>query len=103
MCLVTQSCSTLCDPIDCSLTGSFVHGNSLGKSTGVGFHALLQGIFPTQRLNLGLLHCRQILYCLSHQETPRILQWVDYPFSSGSTQPRNQTRVSCIAGGFFTR
>ena len=40
----------------------------LGKNTGVGCHALLQGIFPTQRLNLGLPHCRQILYCLSHQE-----------------------------------
>ena len=41
--------------------------DSLGKKTGVGCHALLQGIFPTQGLNPGLLHCRQILYCLSHQ------------------------------------
>ena len=32
----------------------------------------------------------------------RILEWVAFPFSSGSSQPRNQTRVSCIAGGFFT-
>ena len=37
-----------------------------GKNTGVGCHVLLQGIFPTQGLNLGLLHCRQMLYCLSH-------------------------------------
>ena len=39
-----------------------------GKNPGVGSHALLQGIFPTQRPNPGLPHCRQILYCLSHQE-----------------------------------
>ena len=44
--------------------------NSLGKNTGVGCHSLLQGIFPTQGSNLGLLHCRWILYCLNHQETP---------------------------------
>ena len=43
--------------------------NSPGKNTGVGSHSLLQGIFPTQGLNLDLLCCRQILYCLSHQES----------------------------------
>ena len=63
--------------------------------------SLLQGIFPTQGSNLGLPHCRQILYQLSHKGSPRILEWVAYPFSSGSSRPRNQTRVSCIAGGFF--
>ena len=41
------------------------------KNTGVGSHSLLQGIFPTQGSNLGLLHCRQILYCLSHQGRPK--------------------------------
>jgi len=50
----------------------------------------------------GLPHCRQILYQLSHKGSPGILEWVAYPFSSGSSQPRNQTGVSCIAGGFFT-
>ena len=44
--------------------------NSAGKNTRVGSHSLLQGIFPTQGLNLGLLHCRQILHHLSHQESP---------------------------------
>ena len=44
--------------------------NSPGKNTEVGCHSLLQGIFLTQRLNLGLLYCRQILYCLSHQGSP---------------------------------
>ena len=51
-----QSYLTLCDPMDCSLPGSSVHGDSPGKNTGVGCHALLQGIFPTQGLNLGLFH-----------------------------------------------
>ena len=62
----------------------------------------LQGIFPTQGSNPGLLHCRKILYQLSHKGSPRILERVAYPFSSGSSCPRNQTRVSCLAGGFFT-
>ena len=64
--------------------------------------SLLQGIFPTQGSSPGLLHCRQNLYQLSHQGRPRILEWVGYPFSSRSSWPRNQTRISCIAGGFFT-
>ena len=54
VCLVTQLCPTLCDPMDYSPPGSSVHGDSPGKNTGVGCHALLQGIFPTQRLNPGL-------------------------------------------------
>ena len=61
--LVAQSCPTLCDPMACSPPGSSVHGDSPGMSTGVGCHALLQGI---------------------------------------SSQPRDQTKVSCIASGFFT-
>ena len=73
-----------------------------GPNTGVGSHSILQGIFPTQRLNPGLLHCRWILYQLSHKGSPRILEWVAYPFSSRSSQPRSQNRVSCIAGRFFT-
>ena len=60
--LVAQSCLTLCDPTDCSLPGSYVHG-------------ILQS---------------------------RILEWVAIPFSRGSSQPRNQTWVSCVAGRFFT-
>ena len=65
----------LCDPMNYSPPGS-VHGDSPGKNTGVGCNALLQGIFPTQGLNPGLLHCRWILYHLSHQESLRILEWV---------------------------
>ena len=58
--LVAQSCLTLCYPLDCSPPGSSVHGDSPGKNTGVSYHALHQGIFPTQRSNPGLPHCRWI-------------------------------------------
>ena len=67
--------------MDCILPDSSVHGDSQGKNTGVGWHALLQGI-----------------YQLNHQGSPLILEWVAYLFSRGSSW----TRVSCIAGKFFT-
>ena len=59
--LVAQLCLTLCDPMNCSPQGSSFHGGSPGKNTGVGCHALLQGIFSTQESNPGLPHCRWIL------------------------------------------
>ena len=65
--LVTQSCPTLCDPMDCSPPG-FCPWNSPGKNTGVDCHPLLQRKFQTQGLNPGLLHCRQILYRSSYRE-----------------------------------
>ena len=80
----------------------YIPWNSPGENTGVGSLSPLQGIFPTQGSNPGLLHCRWILYHLSHWGTPRILEWVAYPLSSRSSRPRNQTGVSCIAGRFFT-
>ena len=82
--------------------GLYSAWNSPGQNTGVGSLSLLQGIFPTQGSNSGLPHCGQILYQLSHQGSPRILEWVAYPFSRRSSWPRNHTRVSCIAGRFFT-
>ena len=82
--------------------GQYSLWNSPGQNTGVGSLSLLQGIFPAQGLNPGLPSCRCILYQLSHKGIPRLLEWVAYPFSSGSSQPRNWTRVSCIAGGLFT-
>ena len=59
-------CPTLCDPVACSPPGSSVHGESPGKNSAVGGHALLQGIFLMQGAKPGLLHRRQILHCLSH-------------------------------------
>ena len=64
-----QSCPTLCNPVDCSPPGPW---DFPGKNTGVVCHFLLQGIFPIQGSNPGLLHCRQILYHLSHQGSPYI-------------------------------
>ena len=69
---IVQSCSTL--PWD-----------SLGQNTGVGCHSLPQGIFPTQGSNPGLPYGKWILYHLSHQGSPRILECVAYPFSRGSS------------------
>ena len=71
LCLVAQWCLTPCSPLDCSLPGSSVHGNSSGKNIEGDCHALLQGIFPTQKSNLHLPHCWQILYCLCHQGSPK--------------------------------
>ena len=104
---VTQSCPTLCDPMDCIVHGilqarilewvafPFFRGSSQPRDrTGV---SCIAG-----RSNPGLPHCRQILYELSHKGSPSILEWVAYPFSRGSSQPRNRTGVSCIASRFFT-
>ena len=77
-------------------------GDSPGKNTGVGYHALLQGILPTQGSTPGFPRCRKILYHLSHQVSPRILEWVAYPFSSRYSWPRNWTGVFCTADVFFT-
>ena len=71
LCLVTQLCPTLHDPMDSGQPGCSVYGDFPRKNTGVDCHMLLQGIFPTQGPNPGLPHCKQILYCLSHQENPK--------------------------------
>ena len=61
------SCKTLCDPMDYSPARLLCPRNSPVKSTRADCHTLLQGIFPTQRWNTSLLHCRQSLYHLSPQ------------------------------------
>ena len=105
LCCAVLSHSVVSDP-------SWPHGlkptrllcpwNSPGKNAGIGCRALLQGIFPTEGSNPGLQHCRQILYQLRHKGSPRILDWLAYPFSRRGIFPtQDQTRVSCIAGRFF--
>ena len=119
----SESCSVLSNSLRSQ--GLYSPWNSPGQNTGAGCRSLLQGIFPTQRLNPGLLHCRQILYHLSYMEDPkvaqscptlcntmgyrvhgtlqaRILEWVAIPFSRGSSQPRDPAQVSRIAGRFLT-
>ena len=73
--------SASCDPMD-----YIVHEIlPSSQNTGVGSLSLLQGIFQTQGSNPGLLHCKRILYQLRYKGSPRILEWVAYPFSSGSS------------------
>ena len=67
--------------------GLYSPWNSPGQNTGVGSLSSFQGIFPTQGLNHGLSHFRQIFYQLSHKGSPKLLEWVAYPFSRGSSQP----------------
>ena len=72
-CLVSQSCQTLCDSMDCH-PGSSVHGDSSGKDTGVGCHVLLQGIFLTQPWVTGVRISyigRQVLYHLAPPGKPQ--------------------------------
>ena len=77
MCLVTQSCPTL-QPHVLGTTRLLCPWDSPGKNTGVGCHALLQGIFLPQGSNQGLLHCRQILNQLSYQGSPHIVYRIDF-------------------------
>ena len=99
--LVPESGSASVVSDSLQLDGLYSPWNSPGQSARMGTCSLLQGIFPTQGSNPGLPRCRQILYHLSHKGSPRLLKWVAYLFSSGSSRPRNQTGVSCVAGGFF--
>ena len=82
--------------------GLYSPWNSPDQNTGVSNLSLLQGILPTQGSNPGLPHCRRF-YQLSHKGSPRILEWVAYPFSSRSSLPRNLTGVPALqVDGFFT-
>ena len=74
--LVTQSCPRLCDPHELQPPRLLCPWTSPGKNTGGGCHFLLQGIFLTQGLNPSLLHCRQILYHLNHQRSPKALSFI---------------------------
>ena len=77
LCLVAQSCPTLCDPVGCSPPGSSVPGDSPGKSTGVGSHALFLVIFPTQGSNPGLSDSLPS----EPPGKPKNIGWVAYPLS----------------------
>ena len=94
---VVQSCLTLCYPMDCT-----VHGTPQARILEWVASSFSRGSSQRRGSNPGFLHCRQVIYKLSHRGSPRILQWVAYPFSSGSSRPRNWTGVSCTAGRVFT-
>ena len=90
---VCESGSVVSDSLQ--LRGLYSPWNSLGQNIGVGSPSLLQGIFPTQGSN-GLLHCRWILYHLSHQGSPRILEWVAYPSPGDLTKPGIETGSNAL-------
>ena len=94
---VAQLHPTLCDPMD-----YIVHGILQARVLEWVTLPFSRGSSQLRDQTQVSLHCRRILYQLSHTGSPRILEWVAYPFSSGSSQPRNRTGVSCIAGRFFT-
>ena len=102
MCVLTQSCLTLCNPMDCLPPGSSVHESSSGKNNGVGCHAFLQGIFPTQGPNLSL-------FCLLHRQVdsltveptgkPNVSPIHGFPVcSDGKKFAFNAGDVGCIPG-----
>ena len=84
-------CPTLCDPLDCSLQAPL-------STYRRGLPCPPPGYLP----HPGIPQCMQILFHLSHQGSPRLLAWVAYPFSRGSSWARNWTGISCISGGFVT-
>ena len=77
--------------------GLYSPSNSPGQNTGVGSLSLLQGNFPAQGSNPGLLHCRWILYQLSHKKSPRILEWgsLSLPQWIFPTQESNRGLLHC--------
>ena len=77
-----HSVVSLCDPTDCTMHG-ILQARILRFASP--WDLPNPGIFPTQGSNPGLPHCRQVLYHLSHQGSPRILEWAAYPFSMGSS------------------
>ena len=77
--LVAQSCPILCDPLDSSPPGSSVHGLLQARILEWVSISFSRGIFPSQGLNLNLLHCKQMLYCLSHQGSPHFYSRQQWP------------------------
>ena len=105
LCVVAQSCPTLCDPMDRS-------PSRLLWPWGFSRQRILEWVAipssrgssqPKDQIQVSNIAGRFFtIWSLSHQGSPRILEWVAYPFSRGSSWPRNWTGVSCIAGRFFT-
>ena len=75
MYLVAQLCPTLCDPMNCSLPGSCIHGILQARILEQVAMPSSRGIFPTQGQNSDLMRCRQILYCMSHKGSPLKYQY----------------------------
>ena len=99
-----QSYLTLCNPTNCSQTGSSVHGFSRQEFWS-GLPCLLQRIFKIEQVKIAqsfVTLCDPVDYTVHGILQAKILEWVAFPFSKGSPQPRDSTQVSCLAGVFFT-
>ena len=100
LCLVTQWCLTLCNPVDCSQPGSSIHGDSPGKNTGVVSMPSSRGSSqPRDQTQVSRIADG---FCTNWdtRDAQEHWSWVAYHFSRGSSQPRYPTK--CSAGGFFT-
>ena len=98
---VAQSCPTLRDPMDCSLPGSSAHGIFQARVLewgAIAFSDLVAQSCPTL---CDLMDCSPPGPSTGILQT-RIPEWIAMPSSRGSSQPRDRTQVSCIAGRFFT-
>ena len=90
----TQSCPTLCNPMDCSTPDIFVHGILQGKNTGVGCHVLLQGLFLTQGWNLHLLLGQADSLPLSHLGCPVYFVVLQKSYLSAAQIPAFNVRIA---------
>ena len=95
ICLVAQSCLTFCNSMDCSPSGSSIHGDSPGKNTRVGCYDLLKGIFPAQGSSPHLLHL------LHWQAVSLPLEWVFISSPEDLSNPGIESMSPALAGGFF--
>ena len=94
---VTQSCPTLCSPMDCSLPGSSVHGVLRARIV-----EWLSSPFSGKVKVKVTQSCPTLCDPIDCILQARILQWLAFPSSRGSSQPRDQTQASHIESGFFT-
>ena len=99
--LVAQSCPNLCDPMDCTYQAPLSLGVSRQEYLS-GLPCPLPGYLPNPGIKPRSPALQADSLHLSHQGSPRILEWVAMPSSRGSSQARDQTQVSCIASRFFT-
>ena len=92
---ILQTYYVLCEVTSCSKIFSHCISRSLSKK---GKRKVCEVKVTQSRLTL----CHHMEYTVHGILQARIVEWVAFPFSRGSSQPRDQTQVSCIAGGFFT-
>ena len=102
LCLVAQSCSTLCNPMDCNPPGSSVHGDFPGKNTGVACHTLLQMNLPNSKIKLRSPALQMDSLPSEPPGKAKNIGVGSLSLLQGIFPTQESTRISCVAGGFFT-